>query len=94
MRRLKNERLKRSIRSDNFAKELGITYVYLSKIEMAHLEPSVKLAKKICEYFNDNSDFSLLEKYPSTQNMKFDEFVLLSKDLGYYINTYLFESLS
>lgn len=93
MKKMKIERLKKGVSSGNFAKKIGITYVYLSKIEMGHLSPSVELAEKICKELNDNSNFMLLDLYPSIKNMRFDDYKKLSNDMGYKVNGYLFETI-
>lgn len=93
MKRMKLERMNRSIKAGNLAKKLGITYVYLSKVENGHLEPSVELAEKICIEFNDNSNFSLLDKYPSLKNVKLKDYIEISNDFGYKVNDYLFTDI-
>jgi len=57
---LKNLRKKKGVSIKKMAKEVGLDYTYISKLENSKVNPSSKVVKRISNYFGYNSDELLL----------------------------------
>ena len=57
---LKNLRKKKGVSIKKMAKELGLNYTYISKLENSKVNPSSNVVERISDYFSYNSDELML----------------------------------
>jgi len=57
---LKDLRTEKGVSIKKLAKDVGLDYTYISKLENLKVNPSSKVVKRISDYFNYNSDELML----------------------------------
>ena len=57
---LKDLRKKKGVGIKKIAKDVGLDYTYISKLENLKVNPSSKVVKRISDYFNYDSDELML----------------------------------
>ena len=94
MLKMKIERIKKSIRIENIAKEMNVSKQYVYQMERGNYSPDPIQAQQICnllgvefgvkKHSQDNSHgLSLMQEFPSTKRLEIKEYIEISRKLGY-----------
>ncbi len=66
--RIKNYRQAAELTQENLAEQVGITVVYLSKIENGHVHPTIDLLQTICEALHCDLGSIFQDASPASSN--------------------------
>jgi len=93
MLNLKIQRIRKSVKIENIAKELNVTRQYIYQIERGNYSPDPIQAQKICnvlgsefgkkKYGNDDQHgLELLNMCPSARRLDIQDYISISRQMG------------
>lgn len=78
-KRIKEERLKKSLTQEKLAELIGVTGVYISHIECASAKPSLDTLINICNALGTTPDYFLFDSIHTSREYIKDEIAVLLK---------------